>query len=118
MKTLYLECSMGAAGDMLTAALLELVDRDVFLEKMSSLGLPGTVVSAEKVIKRGISGTQVTVRVRGIEEESCDVNDNHIYHQHDSQKPPQSASLTAPPEGEPLRDCHSSSSFSTLTKAF
>ena len=24
MKTLYLECAMGAAGDMLTAALLEL----------------------------------------------------------------------------------------------
>ena len=26
MKTLYIECKMGAAGDMLTAALLELVD--------------------------------------------------------------------------------------------
>jgi len=26
MKTLYFECNMGAAGDMLTAALLELHD--------------------------------------------------------------------------------------------
>lgn len=26
MKTLYLECAMGAAGDMLAAALLELLD--------------------------------------------------------------------------------------------
>ncbi|MBR2288641.1 MAG: DUF111 family protein, partial [Clostridia bacterium] len=26
MKTLYLECNMGAAGDMLTAALYELLD--------------------------------------------------------------------------------------------
>ena len=25
MKTLYIECNMGAAGDMLTAALLELL---------------------------------------------------------------------------------------------
>ena len=34
MKTLFLECAMGAAGDMLMAALLELVpDREAFLKK-------------------------------------------------------------------------------------
>ena len=42
MKTLYLECNMGAAGDMLTAALLELAgDRQGFLDKMNAIGLPG-----------------------------------------------------------------------------
>ena len=33
MKTLYLECRMGAAGDMLTAALSELVDQEEFLRR-------------------------------------------------------------------------------------
>ena len=42
MRTLYLDCGMGAAGDMLMAALLELVDdKAAFLEKMNGLGLPG-----------------------------------------------------------------------------
>ena len=68
MKTLYLECSMGAAGDMLTAALLDLSDREAFLEKMNSLGLPGTVIAAERVSKCGIGGLQISVRVKGREE--------------------------------------------------
>ena len=46
MKTLYIECAMGAAGDMLAAALLELLpDRAAFLEKMNGLGIPGVTVS-------------------------------------------------------------------------
>ena len=38
MKTLYLECTMGAAGDMLTAALLELVpDRAAALARINAI---------------------------------------------------------------------------------
>ena len=58
MKTLYLECAMGAAGDMLTAALLELTgDRQAFIDKMNALGLPGVSVAAEPAVKCGITGT-------------------------------------------------------------
>ena len=42
MKTLYLDLSMGAAGDMLTGALLELCpDREGMLRKLNGLGIPG-----------------------------------------------------------------------------
>lgn len=47
MKTLYLECNMGAAGDMLMGALLELIpDREKFLKKLNQAGLPHVKVSA------------------------------------------------------------------------
>lgn len=74
MKTLYLECNMGAAGDMLTAALLELhPDPQGFVERMNRLGLPGVVFAAQPAVKCGITGTQVSVTVSGEEEESHDV---------------------------------------------
>ena len=49
MKTLYLECSMGAAGDMLMAALYELLeDKAGFLAAMNGLDLPGVRVEAKR----------------------------------------------------------------------
>ncbi len=84
MKTLYLECGMGAAGDMLTAALLELIpDRQAFLDRMNALGLPGVRVEAERAVRCGITGTRMKVTVNGAEEESADVHEHHHEHGHD-----------------------------------
>lgn len=69
MRTIYLDCSMGAAGDMLMAALLELLpEKDTFLQKMQSLGLPGLKISAEPSVKCGITGTHMRVLIHGEEE--------------------------------------------------
>jgi len=84
MKVLYLDCGMGAAGDMLTAALLELFpNADGFIHEMNSLGLPGVCVKREPSVKCGITGTHVSVTVHGEEEESPDYNNCHG-HSHDS----------------------------------
>ena len=85
MKTLYLECSMGAAGDMLTAALLELTgDRKAFVDQMNAIGLPGVRVEAEDAVKCGITGTHMKVTVNGEEEESVDAEHHHDHdHPHD-----------------------------------
>lgn len=69
MKTLYLECNMGAAGDMLLSALYELLEeKEEFLQKMNSLGLPGVRLEAERGTTCGISGTHMRVMVDGQEE--------------------------------------------------
>ena len=50
---------MGAAGDMLSAALLELLpeaERAAFVEKVNALGIPGVHVEAEPAVKCGIRG--------------------------------------------------------------
>ena len=64
MKTLYFECNMGAAGDMIMAALLELHDNPAeFLDRLNDVGIPGVVVNAGPSVKHGISGTKVTVSI-------------------------------------------------------
>lgn len=80
MKTLYLDCSMGAAGDMLTAALLELLpDQEEFLSQLNALGIPGVTIEKEKMSKCGIGGTHIRVKVHGVEE-GDDSRHHHTHH--------------------------------------
>ena len=75
MKTLYLECNMGAAGDMLMAALYELLpqaQKDAFLDAMNRL-FPGVTVTPRSAVTCGIAGTRMEVLVHGREEHSHDV---------------------------------------------
>ena len=69
MKTLYLDCGMGAAGDMLTGALLELLpDPEEWLCRLNRLGIPGVRTARETVVKCGVRGTHITVTVNGKDE--------------------------------------------------
>ncbi len=69
MRTIYLDCAMGAAGDMLMGALYELLpEKDEFLRRMRALGLPGIEIAAEPAVRCGISGTHMRVLVHGAEE--------------------------------------------------
>lgn len=84
MKTLYLDLGMGAAGDMLTGALLELMpDREAALEQLNRLGLPHTHFSMERGSKCGISGIHIHVTVLGQEEQPCqDLPQHEHHHEH------------------------------------
>ena len=71
---------MGAAGDMLTAALLELLpekERPAFIDGFNRLGIPAVSMSADPSVKCRITGTHVTITVDGVEE------DEHLHeHEH------------------------------------
>ncbi len=85
MRTLYLDLQMGAAGDMLSAALLELCDDPkAMTERLNSLGIPGVLYQPQKTVKCGITGTHMTVTVDGKEELSEDVfkHDRHDHEHH------------------------------------
>ncbi len=69
MKTLYLDCGMGAAGDMLAAALMELLpESDGFLAELNGLSLPHVTMTREESVKCGIRGTRFSVKIDGEEE--------------------------------------------------
>ena len=83
MKTLYFDCGMGAAGDMLMASLYEICpDKEKFLKSMNEMGLPGLSIEAEPSVKCGITGTHMKVTIHGEEEESVDVDLQGHEHEH------------------------------------
>jgi uncharacterized protein (TIGR00299 family) protein len=83
MKILYIECSMGVAGDMLMGALYELLndeDRKKFTDKMNSLGIEGLHVEAVPSVKCGINGTHMNVTIDGHEELESHHAEHHHHH--------------------------------------
>lgn len=83
---LYLECSMGASGDMLMAALSELLpDKAVFINKMNALGIPGLKLIIEPSEKCGIKGSHARVFIGGEEEsvEDFDPSEGGHHHEHE-----------------------------------
>jgi len=98
MRTLYWECAMGAAGDMLMGSLFELYEeKENFLHVMNSL-MPGVTVEAEPVTRRGISGVHMAVRIHG-QEEGHDHHGHHHDHGHHHRTP---AEIDALIDGFPL----------------
>lgn len=89
MKTLYLECNMGAAGDMLMAALTELMpDKDAFVKELNDLRIPQVNIERTTIAKCGIMGTHMVVTVNGEEEKSIDVpmhahTHSHVHEEHE-----------------------------------
>ena len=83
MNTLFFDCSMGAAGDMLIASLLELIPEQVrMIAKLNALGLPDVSFTIRQVRRCGILGTEVTVRVHGEEEDAVGEHHGHEHHRH------------------------------------
>ena len=83
MKTLYIECAMGAAGDMLTAALLELMEDKVsFVKELNELGIPDVEYRCKQSVKCGITGTHMSVLVKGSEEDET-MHEHEHHHDHE-----------------------------------
>lgn len=75
---------MGAAGDMLTAALLELLpDQDTLIEELNAIGIPRVRYERQSAVKCGITGTHISVKADGVEEGDSEEHHHDHEHEHD-----------------------------------
>ncbi len=66
MRIAYIDCFCGISGDMTLSALIDLgVDPEQLTGELRNIHLPEWELQVEKVVKQGVSATQVTVDVGG-----------------------------------------------------
>ena len=84
MRRIYIECKMGAAGDMLMAALYELLndkEQSFFLKKMNSIFDKLIFLSANSISKCNINGTHMNVEINGYGSENH-THSHVLHHEH------------------------------------
>lgn len=84
MKTLYLDCTMGAAGDMLMGALLSLhPDPEEMVKQLQAMGVPGVAITAERQPwdEEG-TAMRMHIQIHGREEGQHHHRDEHSHHHH------------------------------------
>ena len=82
-KTIYLECSMGAAGDMMLAALVDLMEEpEAFIRELSDIFPEKITIKLLKRESCGVFGKGIEVFAGDREEESKDVFVHRHSHEH------------------------------------
>ena len=74
---------MGAAGDMLASALVDLFDdKEAIIRELNSLNLPDTVIEYSRVSQNSIGASHLSIIIRGEEEKGDDSSHHHSHGRH------------------------------------